>query len=137
MEFTYTLSGKAIENGQNRVTVDYSYNGIKCSETFFITTEEALRDRIEAKEKSLTEAAALDAKLTVGSYMKLEKPVEPVKEPEMLTPEQVKKQEYELKEIELIEAANRSKRYKEITEIAGNDPTIAVKLAELVALKEK
>lgn len=93
--FTYTLSGKAIENGQNRITVDYSNGIVKCTETFFFVSKEDLDNRITNKIKQLENVVALDASLVTTGYVKAEKIVEPVAE---TTPLQLAEQKlYELK----------------------------------------
>lgn len=73
--FLYTLSGKAIENGQNRMTVDYSDGTVKCNETFFFSSKEDLDSRITNKIESLDKAVLLDSSIDTASYVKTDKVV--------------------------------------------------------------
>lgn len=135
--FTYTLSGKTIENGQNRITVEYSNEAVKCTETFFFSSKEDLDNRIASKIKQLDTVIALDAELVTTNYKITEKPVEPIKEPTALTLEEIKQAEINTKKIELSNLVEQTKRDKEIALIASEDTDVALKLAELEALKSK
>lgn len=73
--FTYTLSGKTIENGKNRITVAYSNGTVKCDETFFFNSKEELDQRITDKLADLDKVVALDASINVVGYVKTDKPV--------------------------------------------------------------
>lgn len=135
--FTYTLSGKAIENGRNRITVDYTNGTVKCSETFFFSSKEDLDTRITNKIADLDKVVALDADLVTTGYVIVEKVAEP--EPVVVppTPEEIKQSQINVKEVELIQIVEQAKRDKEIALIAAEDNEVASKLAELEALKSK
>lgn len=78
--FTYTLSGKVIENGQNRITVDYTNETLKFSETFFFASKEELDSRITNTIARLKKVIALNSEIVIANYVKAEKPTEVVKE---------------------------------------------------------
>lgn len=97
MEFTYILSGKTIENGKNRITVDYDNGTVKCSETFFFSSKKELDDRITNKIAELENVVALDASIVTAGYVKSEKQEDPVIP---LTPLQIAEAElYRLKNL--------------------------------------
>lgn len=70
--FTYTLSGKAIENGKNRITVDYSNGTVKSNETFFFSSKEELDNHITAEIARLEKVVLLDAAIVTTGYVKTE-----------------------------------------------------------------
>ena len=77
--FEYTLSGKTIENGQNRITVDYTNGTVACAETFFFTSKKDLDNRITNKIADLDKVVALDSEIITKDYVKTEKtPDQPV-----------------------------------------------------------
>jgi len=84
--FTYNVSGKAIENGKVRVTVDYTNGTVNVSVTDFITSLSDLDNKIETKLKELEANVLLEASITVGEYVKAIKevpepvPVDPIQE---------------------------------------------------------
>lgn len=93
--FTYTLSNKAIENGQNRITVDYTNGTVKCTETFFFSSKEDLDNRITKKIASLNKVVELDTAIVTAGYVKTEPTPTPAP-----TPVQIAEQKlYDLKRL--------------------------------------
>lgn len=92
--FTYTLSDKAIENGQLRVTVDYTNGQVKFSETFLVTAKDELDNRIDTTLKRLQKVVDLEKTVAVGGYIKAEKPPVEEKQPTAFETAEAKLYEY-------------------------------------------
>lgn len=94
--FTYNLTDSTIENGQCRVTFEFTNGTVKVSRTWFVTSEDDINRRIKDEINSLDNTVALKSRLVNGAYTVVEKPEEPIKE---LTPLELATQNlYQLKE---------------------------------------
>jgi hypothetical protein len=68
--FTYNLTDKAIENGQARVTFEFTDGTVKVSRTWIVTDEADIDRRIESEIASLDKAVALNGRLVKNAYVK-------------------------------------------------------------------
>lgn len=68
--FTYNLTDKAIENGQARVTFQFTDGTVTVSRTWIVTDEADIDRRIENEIASLDKAVALNGRLVKNNYVK-------------------------------------------------------------------
>lgn len=85
--FTYKLTDNAIENGQTRVTFEFTDGTTKVSRTWNnVIDEDDIDRRITAEIAALDKAVALNARLVKNAYTMTEKPQE---SEQVITPREI------------------------------------------------